>query len=214
MSKDDQMNPGEQKIKDFLTDLGSSKPAPGGGSAAAVAGGLSAALSSMVANLTIGKDRYKEVEGKHKKILDKAEELKNGFLAAIGEDIAAYNNVMDAYGLPKDTEEEKEERQEEIQSALKNATVPPFKMAELASDVLELSEECARTGNSHAVTDAGASAILAEATVRTSLLNVDINLSSVNDEEFVKGKRKKREELSESAEEKAKEVIEVMNEKM
>ncbi|MFB6290751.1 MAG: cyclodeaminase/cyclohydrolase family protein [Candidatus Bipolaricaulia bacterium] len=207
-------DPRNQKLNTFLTDLASNKPAPGGGSAAAVAGALGAALSSMVANLTVGKERYKEVEEEFEEILTRAEALREEFLDAIGEDINAYNKVMEAYGLPKETEEEKENRNKAIQSALKGATEPPFKMAELADQVLELSKKCAQSGNSHAVTDAGASAILAEATVRTSLLNVDINLSSISDPDFVEEKKRKRKALAESATTKAEEVVKIMNEKI
>ena len=214
MTERTNVNPRDQKLEQFLEDLASSKPAPGGGSAAAVAGALAAALSSMVANLTIGKERYKDVEGAFKGILEKTETLREDFLEAIDEDIKAYNKVMDAYGLPKNTEEEKKQRRESIQSALKGATEPPFKMAELASQVLELSKECALSGNSHAVTDAGASAILAQATARTALLNVDINLSSISDSSFVEEKTRKRKDLSNKAEKKAEEVIEIMNEKI
>lgn len=214
MSDKSSLDPRNQKLDAFLKDLASSKPAPGGGSAAAVAGALGAALSSMVANLTLGKEKYKEVEGAFESILEKAENLRGEFLQAIGEDIEAYNEVMDAYGMPKDTEEEKEQRRETIQSALKGATEPPFKMAELADEVLELSKECALSGNSHAVTDAGASAILAEATVRTALLNVDINLSSISDSSFVEEKRRKRKDLSQKARRKAEEVVEIMDGKI
>jgi len=212
MSEQNGIDPRDQKLDEFLEDLASSKPAPGGGSAAAVAGALSAALSSMVANLTIGKEQYKDVEGAFEGILEKAEVLRKEFLQAIGEDIEAYNKVMDAYGLPRETEEEKKKRRETIQSALKGATEPPFKMAELAGDVLELSKECALSGNSHAVTDAGASAILAQAAARTALLNVDINLSSISDSDFVEEKRRKRNDLSKASREKAEEVVEIMNE--
>lgn len=212
MSEQNGIDPRDQKLDEFLEDLASSKPAPGGGSAAAVAGALAAALSSMVANLTIGKEQYKDVEGAFEGILEKAEVLRKEFLQAIGEDIEAYNKVMDAYGLPRETEEEKKKRRETIQSALKGATEPPFKMAELAGDVLELSKECALSGNSHAVTDAGASAILAQAAARTALLNVDINLSSISDSDFVEEKRRKRNDLSKASREKAEEVVEIMNE--
>jgi formiminotetrahydrofolate cyclodeaminase len=212
MSEEANIDPRNQELEEFLEDLASSKPAPGGGSAAAVAGALAAALSSMVANLTVGKEQYKDVEGAFEGILEKAEVLRDEFLEAIGEDIEAYNKVMDAYGLPRETEEEKEKRREAIQSALKGATEPPFKMAELAHDVLELSKECALSGNSHAVTDAGASAILAQAAARTALLNVDINLSSISDSSFVEEKRRKRNDLGKTSRDKAEEVVEIMNE--
>ncbi len=207
-------DPRDQKLDDFLEDLASSKPAPGGGSAAAVAGALGAALSSMVANLTLGKKKYKEVEDEFEDILERAEKLRGDFLKAIAEDIEVYNEVMAAYGLPKETEEEKEKRRQTLQSALKGATEPPFKMAELAVEVLGLSKECAESGNEHAVTDAGASAILAEATVQTSLLNVDINLSSISDSSFVEEGKQRRKNLSEKAKKRMEEVLEITNEKI
>lgn len=214
MAEESTVEPSDQKIEEFLEDLASSKPAPGGGSAAAVAGGLAAALSSMVANLTIGKEKYEDVESEFKEILADANDLRREFLKTISEDIRAYNEVMDAYGAPSETPEEKEERKRSIQEALKGATEPPFKMAELALEVLDLARKCAVSGNSHAVTDAGASAILAEATVRTSLLNVDINLSSISDESFVSEKTDKRNDLSSRAMEKSEEIMEIMNGKI
>jgi len=214
MSEETEIDPRDQKLEKFLSDLASSKPAPGGGSAAAVAGALAAALSSMVANLTIGKEKYAEVEEKFEDILKRTDNLRREFLEAIKKDIAAYTEVMDAYKAPKDTSEQKEARKKAIQQALKGATEPPFEMAELAIEVLELSKECAVSGNQHAVTDAGASAILADATVRTSLLNVDINLSSISDERFVDEKREKRDRLTKQAGERSEEVVEIMTEKI
>jgi formiminotetrahydrofolate cyclodeaminase len=168
----------------------------------------------MVANLTIGKEKYAEVEEKFEDILKRTDNLRSEFLEAIKKDIAAYTEVMDAYKAPKDTSEQKEARKKAIQQALKGATEPPFEMAELAIEVLELSKECAVSGNQHAVTDAGASAILADATVRTSLLNVDINLSSISDERFVDEKREKRHRLTKQAGERSEEVVEIMTEKI
>ncbi|MFP4135664.1 MAG: cyclodeaminase/cyclohydrolase family protein [Candidatus Acetothermia bacterium] len=214
MSESDDLEPRRQEIAGFLTDLASSKPAPGGGSAAAVAGALSAALSSMVANLTLGKEKYQDVEEEFEALLDEAETLREEFLDSIEEDIEAYNRVMDAYGAPRDTAEEEQQRKEAIQEALKGATEPPFKMAELALEVLDLAKKCSVDGNQHAVTDAGASAILAEATVRTSLLNVDINLSSISDKDFVEEKTARRNELSSEAIEKSEDIVAIMEEKI
>ncbi len=211
---EDHVKAREQVMEDFLRDLASDKPAPGGGSAAAVTGALSAALSSMVANLTVGKSGYGDVSEEYETILSKADDLREDFLDAIAEDMEAYNRVMDAYKAPKETEEDKEKRKVQLQEALKGATEPPLKMAELAKKVLELSKECAQTGNAHAVTDAGASAILAEAATRTALLNVDINLGSIKDEEFVNQTEQKRVELEEDAIKNASEVVELMNEKL
>lgn len=214
MSSEIDLDPKEQQLEKFLSDLASSKPAPGGGSAAAVAGALAAALSSMVANLTVDKEDYVDVSEKFERVLDRTDELRYEFLEAINEDIAAYTKVMDAYKAPTETEEQKRGRRQAIQDALKGATEPPFKMAELAIEVLKLSKECAVAGNTHAVSDAGASAILAEATVRTALLNVDINLSSISDEDFVAENTEKRERLTRQARESSEEVVGIMSEKI
>lgn len=201
-------------MDEFLADLASDSPAPGGGSAAAVVGALSAALSSMVANLTIGKSGYENLSEDYKNLLSETVEIRDEFLEAIAEDMDAYNKVMDAYRLPKDSKQEKEERTSKLQQALKGATEPPMKMAELAREVLDISRTCAKTGNKHAVTDAGASAILAEATTRTALLNVDINLGSINDEEFVKTLSDKRDTLEKEAIQSASKTVETMQEKL
>ncbi len=203
-----------QVMDDFLADLASDSPAPGGGSAAAVVGALAAALSSMVANLTIGKSGYQNVTDKYTALLSKTEEIREEFLEAIAEDMDAYNKVMDAYRMSTESKKEKEERKSKLQQALKGATGPPMKMAELAKDVLDISRKCAKTGNKHAVTDAGASAILAEATTRTALLNVDINLGSIHDEEFVNRLSEKRNTLEKEAVQSASKTVEIMQEEL
>jgi len=168
----------------------------------------------MVANLTIGKSGYEDVSENYHRLLSEANRLREQFLEAIAEDMEAYNKVMDAYRMPKASPEEKYERKATLQQALKGATEPPMKMAELASQVLDISRECARTGNSHAVTDAGASAILAGATVRTALLNVDINLGSIKDPDFVNRLARKRDDLEKGAVSSASETVKIMQEKL
>jgi len=201
-------------MDDFLADLASDSPAPGGGSAAAVVGALAAALSSMVANLTIGKSGYENVTDKYTALLSKTEEIREEFLEAIAEDMDAYNKVMDAYRMSTESKKEKEERKSKLQQALKGATGPPMKMAELAKDVLDISRKCARSGNKPAVTKTGASAILAEATTRTALLNVDINLGSIHDEEFVNRLSEKRNTLEKEAVQSASKTVEIMQEEL
>ena len=214
MSERTEVDLAKMELGDFLNDLASGQPTPGGGSAAALTGALGASLSSMVANLTVGREDYKEVEESFQEILEEANSLRHAFLVAIGEDIEAYEKVMDAYSLPDGTKEEKDKRKKAIESALKSATVPPFKIAELGIDVIGLSKECAASGNNHAVTDAGASAILAKATVSSALLNVDINLSSISDPNFVEEKRRKRNELGEKSAKKTEKVLKVMSDKI
>ena len=214
MSSGTDVNSRNQGLEEFLTDLGSDDPTPGGGSAAAVTGALGAALCEMVASLTLDKKKYKDVGTTFRRILNKANSLRNGFLEALDEDIQAYNEVIDAYRLPSDSEEENEKRTKIIQSALKNATVPPLKIAQLAIEVLKLSKECAISGNRNAITDAGTSAILANAAVQSAMFNVDINLSSISDSNFVREKKRKRENFSEIAQKKSEEVVKILEEQV
>ena len=175
----------EMKLKDFIDELSSDSPAPGGGSVAALAGALSSALSSMVCNLTIGKEKYKDVEYDMENLLERLQDIKKRLLDLINEDTRAFNRVMEAFKLPKNTEEEKKIRKEKIQEALKKATLVPLETARLCAEIIEISKEVAEKGNKNSITDAGASLIMAEAGLDIAILNVKINLKSIEDEKFV-----------------------------
>ena len=175
----------EMKLKDFIEELSSDSPAPGGGSVAALAGALSSALSSMVCNLTIGKEKYKDVEYDMEKILDRVENIRGRFMELVDRDTEAFNRVMDAFKLPKNTEEEKKVRKEKIQEALKEAALVPLETARLCAEMIELCREIAEKGNKNSITDVGVSAIMAKAGLESAILNVKINLKSINDEKFI-----------------------------
>jgi formiminotetrahydrofolate cyclodeaminase len=172
-------------VKAFLDELASSSPAPGGGSVAALAGALGAALTSMVCNLTIGKKKYVDVEADMKKVVAQSEDLRAQFTALIDKDTAAFNKVIEAFALPKETEPQKALRSAAIREATKEATLVPLEVMKHCIDALALAQEVAAKGNVSSVSDAGVSALMLNAACHAAALNVKINLNGLNDSEFV-----------------------------
>lgn len=175
----------EKTVAQFLDELASAAPVPGGGSGAALAGALGAALASMVGSLTVGKAKYADVQDEIRELLAQTEALRTRLTDLIEEDIAAYYTLSAAYKMPRDTDEQKAERTAAIQAALHSATQPPVAIAEACVDVLRLSKSMAEIGNVNAVSDAGVAALLAEAALRSAALNILINLGAIKDQEFV-----------------------------
>ncbi|MCD6542630.1 MAG: cyclodeaminase/cyclohydrolase family protein [Thermoplasmata archaeon] len=201
----------EMKLKDFIEELSSDSPAPGGGSVAALAGALSSALSSMVCNLTIGKEKYKDVEYDMEKILDRVEDIRERFMELIDRDTEAFNRVMEAFKLPKNTEEEKKIRKEKIQDALKGAALVPLETARMCAEMIELCKEIAEKGNKNSITDVGVAAIMAKAGLESAILNVKINLKSINDENFIESLLYEIDILKNNIEEVMKDVEEIVS---
>ena len=169
-----------------IAEITASKSAvPGGGSMAALCGGLGAALVEMVSNLTIGNKKYADVEETMISIKDRSLILRNDLLDDIEKDSNAYAQVMNAYKLPKTNDEEKKIRSLKIQNRLKNAVLVPLEVAFKAHKVIELSSEVVKFGNRNAVTDGMVSAMMARTAVLAALLNAKINLGSIKDEFFV-----------------------------
>jgi len=177
--------PTRKTLNAFLDELASSSPAPGGGSVAAVSGALGAALTSMVCNLTIGKKKYAEVEEDMKKVLSQAEDLRRRFTELIDRDTEAFNKVMEAFSLPKDTEPQKALRTAATTEAIKEATLVPLEVMKHCIDALALAQEVASKGNVNSISDAGVSALMLHAACEGAALNVKINLKSLSDPEFV-----------------------------
>jgi methenyltetrahydrofolate cyclohydrolase len=176
-------------LQPFLNNLASGDPTPGGGAAAAAVGAMGAALVSMVCRLTIGRAEFAAVETQLQDTLTRAEALRVELTGLIDADADAYNTVMTAYRLPKTTDAEKAARREAIQSALKQATQTPLDTARACAGVIELSQAAAKLGNPHAVSDAGAAALCAQAGLKAAALNVLINLASIKDEAFAAAHR-------------------------
>jgi len=198
------------ELNRFLSELASSSPAPGGGSVAALAGSLGAALSSMVCNLTLGKDKYADVQEEIKDILKKSEKLRKDLIKLIDEDTKAFNDVMNAFKLPKDTEEQKKKRNKAIQEGYKIAANVPLKTAKTCEKILDLSLIIAEKGNKNSITDAAVSAHMAQAGVKSAILNVAINLGSIKDNEYVKETSLIIDELKKNADLKTNEIMKIV----
>jgi formiminotetrahydrofolate cyclodeaminase len=180
-------------FKEYLDDLAAKKPAPGGGSAAAAVGALGVSLLSMVANFTVGKDKYKDIEAEMQELLSSAEGLRAELQKLVDEDVAAYQEVSAAYKMPKDSDEQKTTRSEAIQAALKTAMQVPLATCRNLFEAGKLCEPLLEKGNVNLVSDVGVAAEFIAAGFVSALMNVEINLGGIKDEDFV---AKIRQELS------------------
>jgi methenyltetrahydrofolate cyclohydrolase len=197
-------------IEPFLDALASSKATPGGGSAAAIIGAMGAALVSMVCNLTIGKKKYADVEGEMKEVLHKTEALRHKLTGMIEDDVKAFDQVMAAYGMAKETDAEKAARDKAIQAALKQATEVPLCCCHAAREVIDLAAIASDKGNLNVISDAGVGVLAAYAALRSAALNIFTNAKIITDKAFAEAKVKELEELlagAEAATEKAYEVV-------
>jgi len=178
-------------LREFTNELSVDSPAPGGGSTAALCGALSASLSSMVSNLTVGKKEYENVQKDVKELAVNAQSLKDEFLRDVDLDTLAFNKLMEAYRLPKKTEELKKERAQAVEEALKEATLVPFGVLEKSIEALNLAREIALKGNKNSLSDAGVAGLTAQAAAEGAYYNIKINLPNLQDNEF-KSKIKKQ----------------------
>jgi formiminotetrahydrofolate cyclodeaminase len=185
----------EKPVKSFLDELASSAPAPGGGSVAALAGALGAALISMVNNLTIGKEKYAGVQDDIKALLEKSESLRKKLADLLEEDVAVYTKLSQTMKMPRDTEEQKTARARAMDRDLKAAADVPLRVAEACVAVMELCRPVAEKGNINAVSDVGVGILMAEAGLRSAALNVLINLGWIKDASYVSDTRNKLDAL-------------------
>ncbi|MGZ8416095.1 MAG: methenyltetrahydrofolate cyclohydrolase [Methyloceanibacter sp.] len=187
-------------IEPFLDQLASSAATPGGGSAAAIIGAMGAALVSMVCNLTIGKKKYAEVEGEMQDVLAKTEALRTRLTGMIQDDVKAFDAVMGAYGMPKETDAEKAARDQAIQAALKLATDVPLACARAAREVIDLAAIASDKVNLNVISDAGVGVLAGYAALRSAALNVLTNARMITDKTFAEAKLKELNELMAGAE--------------
>jgi methenyltetrahydrofolate cyclohydrolase len=174
----------QRSVAAFLDNLASAAPTPGGGSAAAVVGAMSAALVSMVCNVTLGKKGQEPVENEMTAVRDLSEGLRARLTAMVAADIAAFDGLMAAYRLPKASEAEKESRGAAIQNNLRAATETPLECARACAEVIALSRRAGQSGYSGVVSDAGVAALSANAALRSAALNVFINVPTLKDRDF------------------------------
>ncbi|HEY9868121.1 MAG TPA: cyclodeaminase/cyclohydrolase family protein, partial [Candidatus Obscuribacterales bacterium] len=175
---------GRMSLASFLDELASESPAPGGGSVAALCGALSAGLTSMVANLTHSKKGFEQVTDLMNDLAVRAQSLKAELLRAVDEDAAAFNRILEARRMPKESEEARAAREDAIRQASKQATLVPFGILTAASTAAELAELAVEKGNPASLSDAGVAALTAAVAGEAAYYNVLINLPSIDDEDF------------------------------
>jgi formiminotetrahydrofolate cyclodeaminase len=197
----------DKTVSQFLDELASNSPAPGGGSVAALAGALGAALASMVCNLTIGKKKYADVQEGMKAVLVQTEALRTELTHLIDSDTEAFNAVMSAFAMPKGTEQELSARAAAIQQATKKATMVPLTVMQVCAKALAHAKTVAQTGNKNSASDAGVAALMLAAGCAGAALNVRINLGGISDPDFVQHVTKQYTELERNVESVSREVM-------
>ena len=195
------------KITKFLEKIAAGTAVPGGGSVAALNAALAASLTEMVANLTVGKKGYEAAEKDMRQIAARASGFRKKLAKDIDNDAAAYNEVLKAFKMAKNTEKDKDRRTKAIQAGFKNAALVPLGVARDALDILELIGKVVRKGNKNAAIDGAVGALAARAAVMGALYNVKTNLNFIDDHKFVKEMAQEVQTIEHLAERKEKEVL-------
>jgi formiminotetrahydrofolate cyclodeaminase len=203
-----------QSLNQFLDEVASRSPAPGGGSVAALSGALGAALTSMVCHLTIGKKKYAHVQQEMETVLKRSEELRTSLSELVQKDTEAFDSVMKALSLPKETEEEKTSRASAIEEATKKATLVPLKVMELCMEALPLAKLVAEKGNPNSISDAGVSTLMLRAACEGAAMNIRTNLGLLQDKPFIEETKAKTTLLLDEAERMTKEVLSITDSKL
>jgi formiminotetrahydrofolate cyclodeaminase len=204
----------DQPLSYFMDRLASKSPEPGGGSVAALTGALAAALVSMVSNLTIDKDKYRDVQLQIRTLLDRSEEVRTEMQDLMQKDTDVYGALSEVYKLTRNTEVEKVTRATKMQEALKKACEVPFNIGLKSLEVAKLAKEAAEIGNVAAVSDAGVAVLLAHACARSAALNVKINLNSIREEVYVKDRWSQMQDVMTQVASLEKTVMEITIKKM
>jgi formiminotetrahydrofolate cyclodeaminase len=204
----------DKSIQVFLDELASKSATPGGGSAAAVMGAMSAALTGMVCNLTLGKSKYAEVQDDMQALLEKSDALRNELTCMIKADVDVFNRVMAAYALPKETDAEKAARSEAIQTAMKEAAQVPLDCAKACAEAIKLSREAAEKGNPNVASDAGAAAMASYGALKSAALNVYVNAAAIKDRDFAEAKLAELETILAGAEIETEDVYRIVRNKL
>jgi formiminotetrahydrofolate cyclodeaminase len=182
-------------LRTFMRELSSGSATPGGGSVAALCGAMGASLSAMVARLTLGREEFRNAWEGMKQVQEEADELAERFLLLAQQDTDAYQEVIAALKLPRETEGEKSYREESLQKAMKKAASVPLETLRLSERLIGIAQEAVEHGNPVTLTDAGAAVHLAHAAARVAGYNVRINLATLKDNSFVEGCKREVEEV-------------------
>ena len=172
-------------VQEFINELSSGNPTPGGGSVAALCGALGAALSTMGANLTVDREQYEQTRKSMEEVRMSAATLSTRFLALMQEDSDTYQTVMAAFGLPRETDDQITSRQAAIEEAMKKAAAVPLETLRASEELIRVARDAVRGGNPNAITDAAAAVQLANTTAVVASYNVQINISRIKDQAFV-----------------------------
>ncbi|MDD8031973.1 MAG: glutamate formimidoyltransferase [Acidobacteriota bacterium] len=199
------------RLNELTDEISMDSPAPGGGSVAALCGSLSAALSAMVANLTVGKKGYEEHYQKIKELAVKAQQLKEELLQAADLDTGAFNRVMESFRLPRTTEQQAKERNLAIENAYQEATLVPFSVLKKSVELADLAFEVAKWGNQNSVSDAGVAGLAARTCGLGAFYNVSINLPYLKDENFKKKTLAQAKKLKDNLEKRLQKLENIMS---
>jgi glutamate formiminotransferase/formiminotetrahydrofolate cyclodeaminase len=201
-------------LKAFMNETASDSPAPGGGSVSAYIGALGAALGTMVANLSSHKRGWDDQWKEFSDFAEKGKTIQNSLLQMVDEDTFAFNRLMEAYSLPKKSEEEKNIREIVIRDATKNAITVPLRVMEIAYPGFELIRDMVEKGNPNSLSDAGVGALALRSCIKGAFLNVRINASGLSDKSFVTGAITKGEDLESKAEAAEEAILKTINSKI
>jgi glutamate formiminotransferase / formiminotetrahydrofolate cyclodeaminase len=204
----------DMSVREFMEETASESPAPGGGSISACMGSLGVALGTMVANLSSHKRGWDERWEEFSDWAEKGKNYQEELLRLVDEDTNAFNRIMDAFSLPKKTEEEATIRKQAIQEATKNAILVPFRVMETAMKAMEVVKAMAETGNPNSVSDAGVGALALRSCILGASLNVKINTSGLDDKDFVKEMIENTMKLELAAKEEEAKILEIVNSKI
>jgi formiminotetrahydrofolate cyclodeaminase len=178
------MNYTKESCEKFVEVLASKAPTPGGGGASALTGAIGVALGNMVGSLTVGKKKYAEVEAEIKNMMAVSDQLQAELLELVQKDAECFEPLAAAYSLPKDTEEQRAEKERVLEQATKDACRVPFEIMEKCCQGIDLCGQFAEKGSVMATSDAGAGAIFCRAALQAASLNIYINTKSLNDREY------------------------------
>ena len=204
----------DMNLREFANETASESPAPGGGSISAYAGAMGVSLGTMVANLSAHKRGWDDRWDEFSDWAEKGQALKDELLFLVDEDTRAFNKIMDAFGLPKGSENAKKARLQAIEDASKYAMEIPFKVMKKAYESMEIMKAMAEVGNPNSVSDAGVGALCARAAVRGAYMNVCINASGVEDKIFVEKLMKEGAEIENLAETTEQQIIAIVSGKI
>lgn len=174
----------DKSCREFITELGSKAPVPGGGGASALVGAVGTALGNMVGSLTVGKKKYADVEGDIISLMGKAEKLMDELMVLVDRDAEVFEPLSRAYGLPKETDEQKAEKDRIMEACLRDACSVPLEIMEKCCEAIELQVDFAAKGSTIAISDAGVGVAFCKAALQGASLNVFINTNSMKDKEY------------------------------